>query len=317
MGYKLDDKLVIGISSRALFNLEAENQVYETQGLAKFSEYQLAHEGDVLPKGTAFPLVEALLSLNKKIADYRPVEVVIMSRNSPYTGMRLMQSLEAYDLAITRLALTGGESLASYLEAYSVDLFLSKDTNDVQKAVDAGFAAGIVYDQPEHPMVHEKDVVRFAFDADAVVFSDESELIYKEQGLEAFIQHEKENRDSPMNEGPFAKLIKMLSTIQEQFPLGEAPIRIGIVTARNAPSHLRVIKTLRAWGVFVDAAFFLGGVSKERVLEAFRPHIFFDDQDTHVGPASRIMPSSRVPYRSDSKLHQLKRENEGGKFKHE
>ncbi|MEM6632173.1 MAG: 5'-nucleotidase [Bacteroidota bacterium] len=305
MGYELDNKLVVGVSSRALFNLEAENAVYEEKGLSEFSQYQLERENEVLSKGTAFPLVEALLNLNKRVSHFRPIEVVVMSRNSPYTGMRLMHSIEAYSLGITRLAFTGGESLSSYLDAYSVDLFLSKDPKDVQKAVDAGFASGIVYDHPEHPITYETDMVRFAFDADAVVFSDESELIYKEQGLEAFVRHEKENRDSPMNEGPFAKLIKMLSSIQQQFPLGEAPIRIGIVTARNSPAHLRVIKTLKAWGVHVDAAFFLGGVSKEKVLEAFKPHIFFDDQDTHVGPASRVVPSSRVPYRSDSKLNKL------------
>ena len=309
MGYELDSKLVVGVSSRALFNLEAENRVYEEKGLSEFAQYQLERENEILSKGTAFPLVEALLNLNKKVT-HQPIEVVIMSRNSPYTGMRLMHSIEAYGLGITRLALTGGESLASYLEAYSVDLFLSKDSVDVQKAVDAGFASGIVYDHPDHPIAYETEVVRFAFDADAVVFSDESELIYKTQGLEAFVKHEKENRDSPMNEGPFAKLIKMLSSIQEQFPLGEAPIRIGIVTARNSPAHLRVIKTLKAWGVHVDAAFFLGGVSKEKVLEAFKPHIFFDDQDTHVGPASRIVPSSRVPYRSDSKLNKLHKKDD-------
>ena len=310
MGYELDNKLVIGVSSRALFNLEAENALYEEKGLERFAQHQLENEGDILEKGTAYPLVEALLNLNAKIAHFKPVEVVIMSRNSPYTGLRLIHSIEAYNLGITRLAFTGGESLASYLAAYSVDLFLSKDTDDVQKAVDAGFASAIVYDHPEHPIEYETDMVRFAFDADAVVFSDESELIYKKQGLEAFVKHEKENRDSPMNEGPFAKLIKLLSTIQKEFPLGEAPIKIGIVTARSSPAHLRVIKTLKAWGVYIDAAFFLGGVSKEKVLEAFKPHIFFDDQDTHVGPASRVVPASRVPYKSDSKLNSIHKKDD-------
>jgi len=301
MAYKLDDILVIGVSSRSLFNLEKENKIYNEKGLKEFAKYQYKNENKILEKGTAFPLIEALLELNKKIVGKKFVEVVVMSRNSPETGLRMMNSIEHYDLDITRTALTGGESLASYLDAFSIDLFLSKDEQDIQRAVDQDVAAAIIYDFPEIKEL-TKDEVRFAFDADAVVFSDESEFIYKEKGLDEFLKNEKAKRDSPLNEGPFAKLIKMLAKIQKEFPLGEAPIRIGIVTARNSPAHIRVIKTLKAWGVYVDSAFFLGGVSKDKILKAFKPHIFFDDQDNHVGPASRVVPSSRVPYKSTSKM---------------
>ena len=303
MPYELENILVVGVSSRALFDLEEENKIFEEQGLEAFVKHQIANEEKPLRKGVAFHLVEALLKLNESVKDKRIVEVVVMSRNNPDTGMRLMNSLEQNNLDITRLALTGGEPLSSYLKAFSVDLFLSKDEKDIQTAIDQDVAAAIVYDIPEKAFDFQHEQVRLAFDADAVIFSDESEQVFKEKGLEEFLKHEKSKRDSPMNEGPFAKLIKVLSSIQKEFPLGKAPIKIAIVTARNSPAHLRVVKTLKAWGVYIDSIFFLGGVSKDKILEAYQPHIFFDDQDAHVGAASRVVPSSRVPYKSSSKLN--------------
>lgn len=303
MAHNLQHILVIGVSSRALFDLEQENAIYNEQGLAAFASFQSSNATTLLSKGTAFPLVEALLNLNK-LSDERLVEVVIMSKNSPDTGLRMMHAIEHFGLDISRAALTGGESLAPYLGAFDIDLFLSKDEDDIQLAVDAGVAAALLYNQPapdNHPS--ETGQVRFAFDADAVVFSDESEIIYKQHGLQAFLEHEKMLRDSPLNEGPFAKLIKMLSVIQQKFPLGEAPIRIAIVTARNSPAHIRVVKTLNAWGVYIDTAFFLGGLSKDKFLQAFKPHIFFDDQEIHLESASKLVPSAKVPYKSNSVLN--------------
>lgn len=303
MAHNLQHILVIGVSSRALFDLEQENAIYNEQGLAAFASFQSSNATTLLSKGTAFPLVEALLNLNK-LSDERLVEVVIMSKNSPDTGLRMMHAIEHFGLDISRAALTGGESLAPYLGAFDIDLFLSKDEDDIQLAVDAGVAAALLYNQPapdNHPS--ETGQVRFAFDADAVVFSDESEIIYKQHGLQAFLDHEKMLRDSPLNEGPFAKLIKMLSVIQQKFPLGEAPIRIAIVTARNSPAHIRVVKTLNAWGVYIDTAFFLGGLSKDKFLQAFKPHIFFDDQEIHLESASKLVPSAKVPYKSNSVLN--------------
>lgn len=304
MSVDLSNILVVGISSRALFNLEKENELYKKDGLKAFAEHQFANENVILEKGTAFPLIEALLNLNKKSND-QIVEIVIMSKNSPETGLRILNTINHYGLDITRLAFTGGENLAPYLEAYDIDLFFSKDEKDVQDTIDANCAAAIVYDSPEKDFMPDKEKVRFAFDADGVIFSDESENIYQTKGLEAFLEHEKANENSPLNEGPFAKLIKILANIQKKFNLEESPIKIAIVTARNGPAHLRVIKTLRAWDVYVDAAFFLGGVSKAKVLEAFRPHIFFDDQDTHVAPASKVVPSSFVPWHSTSPLRKI------------
>jgi 5'-nucleotidase len=301
--YDLSKLLVIGISSRTLFNLEEEARIFKEEGLEKYIEYQLAHENDVLKPGTAFPLVKNLLKLNENKKE-RLVEVIIMSKNSPDTGLRIFNSIKHYNLDITRTALTGGEPLATYLEAFDVDLFLSKSEKDVQAAIDAGFAAAMLYAPPTNGSNEVMDKVRIAFDADAVLFSEESEAIYKEKGLEAFYENERRNVDKPLQKGPFAKLLKTLSIIQQEFEPANAPVRIAIVTARNSPAHERVIKTLRAWGVRVDMAFFLGGISKDKILKAFKAQIFFDDQEVHLGLASAVVPSGKVPYRSDSVLTQ-------------
>ncbi len=292
--------LVIGISSRALFDLEEANQIFQEKGIEAYQKYQRKREDQILEKGTAFHLVESLLKINER-SDEQLVEVVVMSRNSSDTGLRVLNSVKHYGLDITRGCFSGGSSLTPYLDAYSVDLFLSKHESDVQEVIDSGYcAAAQIYEQPED-YKPDRDIVRIAFDADAVLFSEESEKIYKEQGLEAFLEHEDSNKDNPLNEGPFAKLLITLSKVQKKFPV-DPPIRLAIVTARSMPADTRLIKTLRTWGVHVDETFFQGGVSKEKILKAFRAHIFFDDQDVHLGPASKVVPSSKVPYRSDSPL---------------
>lgn len=300
MAYDLSDKLVVAISSRALFDLEHENQIFENNGIEAYTRYQIEHENTVLPKGTAFPLVEALLSLNEKFEE-PIVEVIILSSNSPETGLRVFNSISEYGLDIVRAAFTGGEAKHPYLEAFNIDLFLSRNEKEVQDAIDQGVAAALVYDAPRDYHPNQKEI-RIAFDADAVVFSDESELIYKQEGLEAFYENENANAENAMNEGPFAKLLKTLSKIKEK---DDSLLKIAIVTARNSPAHKRVILTLRKWGCKIDEMFFLGGVAKDKVLKAFNAHILFDDQDYHVGPASQLIPSGRVPYKSDSKLHQF------------
>ncbi len=301
MAYDLSHLLVIGISSRALFDLEKEAHIYEHQGLESYIQYQLEHEDEILPPGTAFPLVKGLLALNQR-KDKRLVEVIVMSRNSPDTGLRIFNSIKHYDLDITRAAFSGGEALAPYLDAFNVDLFLSKSRSDVQAAIDAGIAAAFLYNPPDTKPA-QNDKVRIAFDADAVLFSDESEAIYRSQGLEAFYENERQNADTLLPEGPFAKLLKILSVMQEGFSPNDAPVRVAIVTARSSPGHERVIKTLRAWGVRVDATFFLGGIPKDKILKAFGAQIFFDDQEVHLGLASTVVPSGLVPYRTDSVLH--------------
>jgi len=302
MGLDLSDILVIGISSRALFNLEDSNTVFLEKGLDAYRAHQLENEKEILDKGTAFAVVEALLRLNK-ISGKKLVEVIVMSRNSPDTGLRVFNTISHYGLDITRAAFSGGTPLSPYLKAFDVDLFLSKSEEDVQAAVDSGVAAAVLYAPPLKQNL-DSDKIRIAFDADAVLFSEESEEIFKTQGLEAFLEHEKRNVDTPMKEGPFAKLLMTLSYLQKHFPKEKSPVRIAIVTARNSPAHERVVQTLRAWGVSVDEAFFLGGLSKDEVLSAFNAHIFFDDQDLHLQSASKKVPSAKVPYKSGSSLKQ-------------
>lgn len=304
VGYDLASVLVVGISSRALFDLEASNAIFENDGLEAYRTYQLERETEPLGKGTAFHLVEALLRLNAR-AGKRVVEVIVMSRNSPDTGLRVFNSIAHYGLGITRAAFSGGEMLSPYLNAFKVDLFLSKSEEDVQMAIDSGVAAAVLYAPPSDVSTNE-DQIRIAFDADAVIFSEASELIYKQEGIEAFWAHEKDHAETPLEEGPFAKLLITLSYLQRHFSSERSPVRIAIVTARNSPAHERVIQTLRRWGVHVDEAFFLGGVSKEEVLQAYRAHIFFDDQDLHLEHAAKVVPSGKVPYKSGSALKGLK-----------
>jgi len=298
------ETLVVGISSRALFDLEEENKLFQEQGIFEYRKYQKEREGEVLMPGTGFHLIKALLNLNK-LAEERLVEVIVMSRNSPETGIRVLNSIKHYGLDITRSAFTGGEPLFDYIEAFDVDLFLSKEESDVQKVIDSKTAAAaLIYAHPPG-FEPETSTVRIAFDADAVIFSDESEQIYKTGGLDAFHKNEVENEGTPLKEGPYAKLLLMLSKIQRKMSTGVelSPLRLAIVTARNSPSHMRVIHTLREWDVYIDEAFFLGGLSKDKVLKAFRAHIFFDDQDAHLIAAQAVVPAGRVPYHSNSPLH--------------
>lgn len=310
MPIDLSEILVVGVSTRALFDLEKENEVFKKEGIEAFRKYQLENEDELLRPGTAFYLVQSLLQLNK-IADKKIVEVVVMSRNSPETGVRVLNSIQKHNLDITRVALTGGEPLAPYIDAFFVDLFLSKDNKDVQTVIDSkGCAAALLYAPPN--VFNPKDTrVKIAFDADAVLFSDESEYRYKTEGMEPFHKYEKEHENDALAEGPFAKLLIKLSKIQEHLPsrIEYSPLRLAIVTARNAPSHMRVIKTLRKWNVYVDEVYFLGGLSKDKILEAFGAHIFFDDQDTHLASASLVVPSGKVLYETNSLLNELNSKN--------
>lgn len=301
MAYDLTDKLVIGISSRALFDLELENGIYQRDGVAAYTAHQREHEDEPLRPGTAFPLVRALLKLNAAIPGRRLVEVVVISRNSPDTGLRAFNAIEAHKLDITRAAFTGGEAIDRYLHAFKVDLFLSRDAADVQAAIDGGVAAAQLYDVPPDYQAPDNQI-RIAFDGDAVLFSDESERIYKQKGLEAFVRHEQKHRHEAMAEGPFAKLLLRLAEVQQRFPSGECPVRIAIVTARNSPAHTRVIHTLRTWNVEIDEAFFLGGLPKDQVLRAFGAHMFFDDQKFHVESAATVVPAGHVPYKGGQLL---------------
>ena len=297
MPYDLTEPLVIGISSRALFNLEEENRIFEEQGLEAYTAYQKQHENDTLQEGPAFQLVKAFLRLNKP-GEKKMVEVIIMSKNSPETSLRIFKSIQDYGLDITRAALVGGAEMTPYLKAFKTDLFLSAHAPDVRQAVDHNIAAGRII-IGSSPVSGTIDQIRIAFDGDAVLFAAESERIYKQHGLEAFLAHESTHANNPLPRGPFANFLMTLSNLQGQFKTREeSPIRTALVTSRSAPAHERAIKTLRDWNVRVDEAFFLGGVSKKEILSAFGAHIFFDDQEIHTDSAAEVVAAALVPYRS-------------------
>ncbi len=300
MPYSLSNKLVVGVSSRALFDLTYENEIFEKEGVDAYCKYQVEHENELLKPGPGFNLIKALLKINELKGYEGRVEVIIMSRNSADTSLRVFHSIEEYGLNITRAVLASGGSLAPYLNAFKTDLFLPAYEDDVQSAINSGIAAGIICTDAGAVYDPEEDIkqIRIAFDGDAVLFTDESEMIYQREGLEAFDDNEKKNAKKPLPQGPFAKFLKTISDLQREFEPERAPIRTALVTARSAPAHERVIRTLRAWNVRIDEAFFLGGISKRDVLEAFGAHIFFDDQAIHTTPASEVVPSARVPYRN-------------------
>ncbi|MFW5443609.1 MAG: 5'-nucleotidase [Methylococcaceae bacterium] len=321
MSLSLSDTLVVGISATALFDLKQADKIFREKykqdkesAIAEYRKYMLEREDELLDDGTGMPLVKALLELNKYQRAGEPplIEVVVMSRNSPETGIRVLQNIRHSKLKISRHAFTGGESVVDYLEAFDVDLFLTTTIKDAQKVIDGKTcAAAILKSPPEKSKKIPEGQVRIAFDGDAVLFDESSEQIYKAKGLESFNKNEDQQQNEPMLEGPYAALLKKLSRLQERLPFSVeySPVRISIVTARNAPAEMRVIKTLRHWGVYVDEVFFLGGMDKTPVLEAFQPHIFFDDQELHVENASKVVPAGKVPYPSVSPLHKKNNES--------
>ncbi len=315
MAIDLSDTLVVGISATALFDLSESDKLFRETSKSNpdtameiYRNYMMETEDQPLEHGTGYPLVKALQNLNRYQKDNEQplIEVVVMSRNSPDTGIRVLNSIRHHGLSISRSAFTAGESVVDYLDAFDVDLFLTTNPEDAQKVIDSrSCAAAVVTPPPEAIETIQTDQVRLAFDGDAVLFDDSSEIVYKTKGLTAFHKEEDEKQNVPLEEGPYATLLKKLSRLQDRLPIKAefSPIRIALVTARSSPAEMRVIKTLRHWGVYVDEAFFMGGVGKDKILKAFKPHIFFDDQTVHLEAASKLVPSGRVPYRSESPLN--------------
>lgn len=288
--------LVIGVSTRALFDLEEEHSVFQDQGVDAYAQCQLEREDVVLRPGAAFQVIKRLLALNN-VGSRELVEVIFLSKNSPDLSLRAFRSAQDHGLGIRRGSFTTGRSVAPYVQAWGIDLFLSNDDADVRAAVGAGTAAARLC---RHPAVVEDapgGEVRIALDGDAVVFSQESDEIYKAHGLDAFLEHEKANATVPMKRGPFGKFLHKLARLRDAVTdeNGRSKVRIAIVTARDAPAHERVIHTLRAWGTPADEAHFVGVHNKAPILKAFGAHIFFDDQEKHVLGASPFVASGLVP----------------------
>ncbi len=294
MAPKQLDKLVIAISSRALFDLDDAHKVYEQQGLAAYSQYQIDNEHVPLEPGTAFSVVRKLLGLNDGLSAAMQVEVVLLSRNSADTGLRVFNSIEHYGLPITRAAFCGGESPWRYINAFGCQLFLSAEPGDVRKALENQVAAATLVSRQRSG--NEDQQLRFAFDGDAVLFSDEAEQIFKRDGLEAFTASERAARHEPLQGGPFKQFLASLQQLQQVFPADQAPIRTALVTARSAPAHERVIRTLRAWDIRIDESIFLGGLDKTDFLKAYRADVFFDDQQAHCERAADHVTTGHVPH---------------------
>jgi len=287
----LSDKLVVAISSRALFDLSESHRIFVEQGVDAYQRYQIEHEDEILAHGPAFGLAKKLLHLNRPDKQY--VEVLLLSRNSADTGLRVFNSIKHYGLDITRAAFTKGEPTSRYVPAFGSHLFLSADTEDVKRALDEGYAAATIV---PNVFRNETDELRIAFDGDAVLFSDEAERVYQEKGLAAFSRSESDAALQPLMGGPFKEFLAGLHRIQADFPEDKSPIRTALVTARSAPAHERVIRTLRAWNIRIDEALFLGGLDKGEFLRAFGADIFFDDQRMHVDSASKHVATGHVPH---------------------
>lgn len=289
----ISHKLVVAISSRALFDLDDSNTVFEKKGINAYAKYQIDHESEILSPGVAFPLVKKFLNLNQK----EPlVEVILLSRNSADTGLRIFNSIQHYQLDITRAAFTSGESRYPYVTAFGAHLFLSANPDDVKNALQAGCAAATILPSSANTSSSGSEELRIAFDGDAVLFSDEAERIYQESGLEVFAETEQLSAHQPLSGGPFKPFLAALHQLQKKFPADGCPIRTALVTARSAPAHERVIRTLRAWGIRIDEALFLGGLAKGEFLHAFGADIFFDDQEGHCDSAREHVATGHVPH---------------------
>jgi len=291
MAVSLDGQLVVAISSRALFDFEEENLVFEQSDDRAYMKLQLERLEEPAKPGVAFSLVKKLLAFND--ATTQRVEVVILSRNDPVSGMRVFRSAQHYGLSIQRGSFTRGQSPWRYLKPLNANLFLSTHLSDVRAALDAGVPAAQVYPHSAHASEAYPHEVRIAFDGDAVLFSDEAERVFQSQGLSAFQAHEHAKASQPLLAGPFKPLLAALHRLQQE---GTPAIRVrtALVTARSAPAHERAIRTLMEWNIEVDEAMFLGGLPKGEFLKEFEPDFFFDDQTGHIESAAQHVPSGHV-----------------------
>lgn len=302
MAFDLSRRLVIGLASSALFDLAESDAVFRTKGAQIYREYQRDNQDKPLARGVAFPFIRRVLSLNQLNPEDPPVEVILLSRNDPDTGLRVMNSIQHYGLPITRAVFMQGQSPHRYIPAFDIELFLSANAEDVRSAVQAGYPAGQILTGMIDDDSSDQQL-RIAFDFDGVLVDDEAETVYQEHDLGEFHQHETLRQDIPHTPGPLKAFLKRIAAIQQLEeekrvlePDYQPILRVSIVTARNAPAHKRVINTMRHWGITVNEAFFMGGVEKAKVLDIMQPHIFFDDQKLHLEPAAAGLPSVHIPF---------------------
>lgn len=303
MPYPIERKLVVGVSSNALFDLELEDEIFNEEGVEKYRQFQAENRNTSLEGGIALPFIKRFLNINKVYVQEIPIEVVLLSKNSPETGIRIFNAIKAHGLDITRAAFTSGKSPYNYIPAYNISLFLSTNEQDVLNAINANHVAGRII--KTNVVDDDEDLeLRVAFDFDGVIADDQAEKVFKESGqLEIFHEHEVEHITEPHNPGPLADFFKKLSFFQQletkkevEDPSYKKIVKTAIVTARNAPSHERAINTLKEWGVTVDEMFLLGGIEKKRILEILKPHLYLDDQISHLDPALENIPLVHIPF---------------------
>ena len=291
----MNSKLVIGISSRALFDLSKSHKIFEKEGIDAYRSHQIKNENEILDPGEAYNLVTKILKINDLYDSENRVEVILLSRNTADTGLRVFNSIEAHELNITRAVFCGGESPYKYVKAFGVDLFLSSSKDDVKMAIENNVPSARIIPSKAKKKVKDSDLLKIAFDGDSVIFSDESEKVFEEAGLQAFLDNERKKK-SMLKAGPFKSFLVELNKLQSELESGDCPIRTALVTARSAPSHKRVIKTLRKEGVRIDESLFLGGMNKADFLKSFEADIFFDDQQQNITDASDKVTSAHVPF---------------------
>ena len=292
------DKLVVATSSSALFDLRESDRVYREEGVEAYAGYQIAREDEPLAPGDAFHLVQKLLAINESLNQPERVEVILLSRNTADTGLRVFNSIEHHRLPIKRAAFAGGGQPYQYMKPFGCQLFLSTHQQDVVDALNEGMAAASILagtPSSSEGQGHTGEL-RFAFDGDAVLFTDQAERVYQEQGLEEFMASEKRSANTPLGGGPFKPFLAALHALQDEFDPGSCPIRTALVTARSAPAHERVIRTLRAWGIRLNESLFLGGMQKSEFLRAYQADVFFDDQAEHCRAASEVATTGHVPH---------------------
>ncbi len=299
MSYSVDGKIVIAISSSALFDMTDSDRIFRENGLMAYKEHQKTNIDVPLPKGVAFPFVSRLLKINDDFSSSRPVEVIMLSKNSPESGLRAFNSFKYYNLDITRAVLSSGDTNFQYLPAFNADLFLSSNEEDVKKALELGYPAGRIVENEVDD--DESPELRLAFDFDGVLADDESERVYKEKGMEEYRKYESSKNFEPLSPGPLEPLLKKISAFQAMernygvsHPSYIPKIKTSIVTARNAPAHERMIRTLNSWGIDVDSLFLLGGMDKNKILSILKPHMFFDDQMIHL--ENIHSPAVHIPF---------------------
>lgn len=302
MAYPIERKLVVGISSNALFDLKKEDDIFRNQGLDAYREYQIDNKTKILNKGVAFPFIKRLLHINDIYSDKKPIEVVLLSKNSPETGIRIFNSIKHYNLDITRGAFMSGKPVYEYIPAFNISLFLTTDEKDVKLAIKANYPAGRVI---RTKIKDDEDIseLRVAFDFDGVIADDEAEKVYKEKGLNEYYKYEVEHSQEALNPGPLADFFKKLSFFQELESKKEAKdpnykkiLKTAIITARNSPAHERAVNTLKEWGVTVNEMFLLGGIEKKRILNIMKPHLYFDDQIIHLDDSIENIPLVHIPF---------------------